>query len=155
MRDLGVLVHQRRGMWRDMGVGTAAELDEADTVFRRWARQRLRTGKLVGFLAVADGRIVSGGCVWLQEIQPRPGLRARVVPYFLSMYTEPEYRRQGIAKRIVEEAVRWSRGHGYPRISLHASEMGRSIYAKLGFEATTEMRLKFAEPPKGKRARRR
>jgi GNAT superfamily N-acetyltransferase len=64
-------------------------------------------------------------------------------PYLMSMYTETAFRRKGIAKSIVCNAIAWSREHGYDKINLHASEMGRHLYESLGFSATTEMRLRL------------
>ncbi len=37
LRDLDVLVHQRRAMWEDMGIDDRPALDEADQVYKRWA----------------------------------------------------------------------------------------------------------------------
>ena len=67
----------------------------------------------------ADGRTAGGGCVWLQQVQPRP--------HHASM--------------VVKEATKWCRKKGYERLMLHASEMGRRVYSKLGFKRTWEMRL--------------
>ncbi len=39
-----MLVHQRRGMWRDMGVSDKRSLDRADVVYRQWAHRHLRSG---------------------------------------------------------------------------------------------------------------
>ena len=139
LKDLDVLVHQRRGMWEDMKV--PGDYDAADRVYRRWARQRMRSGRLIGFLAESGGRVVCGACIWLQDVQPRPHVPGRFVPYLMSMYTEPGFRRRGIATRIVREAIRWSKARGYPRLVLHASDKGRPVYERLGFEPTTEMRL--------------
>ena len=52
----------------------------------------------------------------------------------MNMYTVKEYRNQGIGaelfKRIVEEA----KNLGYKKITLNATEMGRKLYEKFGFE---------------------
>jgi len=139
--DLDVLVHQRRGMWEDMEV--PGDYDAADRAYRRWARTRLKSGRLIGILAEVGGRAVCGACIWLQDTQPRPHVPGRFLPYLMSMYTEPEFRRRGIATRVVREVIRWSRAHGYPRLVLHASDEGRPLYEKLGFEPTREMRLRL------------
>src|SRR6058998_2836186 len=134
LRDLDSLVRHRREMWRAIAGHTEPELDAADRVYRAWARHRLQTGKLVGFLAEApDGSIVAGGCVWLRENQPRPGWEDQSMPYLMSMYTDPQFRGKGLATHIVKEAIRWSRAHGFRRIVLHASDEGRGVYARLGF----------------------
>jgi GNAT superfamily N-acetyltransferase len=59
------------------------------------------------------------------------------------MFTEPDHRGRGLAARIVKEAIAWARKSGYPRLSLHASDMGKGVYHKLGFRATREMVLKL------------
>jgi GNAT superfamily N-acetyltransferase len=61
----------------------------------------------------------------------------------LNVYTEPEFRRRGIARQIVVTILDWAQQRGLRTINLHASNEGRSLYEKLGFEATNEMRLKF------------
>jgi len=147
LRDLDVLVRHRRGMWRDISDHTEAELDAADRVYRRWARQRMKAGALVGFLAVArDGGVAASGCVWVRRQQPMPAWPGGDVPYLLSMYTEPDHRGKGLATRIVREAVRWAKALGYRRMTLHASRYGRDLYANLGFERSWEMRIRLAGP---------
>lgn len=154
LRDLDVLVRHRRRMWEDMGERDRVELDAADTVYRRWARQRMKTKRLVGFiLEDAKGRAVASGCIWLQPIQPHPGRTTTLRPYLLSMFTEPEYRDRGLATRIVREAVRWCKEHGYARLTLHASREGRGLYQRLGFARTWEMRIKilYRSEPRSRR----
>ncbi len=45
----------------------------------------------------------------------------------------PEYRRQGIARGLMQRALAWLRGRGIRCIKLDASEMGRPLYRQLGF----------------------
>jgi GNAT superfamily N-acetyltransferase len=141
LADLDVLVRHRRGMWEEIGDFTPAELLAADGVYRRWARARLRSGSLVGWIAERRGRAVASGCVWVQAVQPRPGAPTGRQPYLLSMFTEAEARGSGMARRIVRSATDWFRKQNYPRLTLHASAQGRSLYLGLGFERTWEMKL--------------
>jgi GNAT superfamily N-acetyltransferase len=143
LRDIEVLVRHRRGMWQSLGVADKAALDNADRVYRRWARARMHDGTLLGWVAmVSNGGIAASGCLWLQPIQPPlASYRKDVQPYLFSMYTEPIFRRNGLSSRIVKEAMKWCKKKGYPRLSLHASKMGRRIYRELGFARTWEMRI--------------
>ncbi len=128
------------------------ELDAADPVYRQWARQRIKTGKFVAWVAETSKReVVAGGAVWLRDIQPRPGPGRRLQPYLLSMYTEPAHRGKGLATRIVRGAIRWARAEGYRVMTLHASDEGHPIYVKLGFRPTTEMRIRLKERPRSRR----
>jgi GNAT superfamily N-acetyltransferase len=146
VKDVPVLVSQRRAMWKTMGMRDKRALDETDQVYTRWVRSRMKNEKLMGWLAEAQGRIVGGGCVWLQPIQPMPGYNRMLQPYVLSMYTEPDFRGQGVASAIIDEASAWARKSKFPLIRLHAAEMGRGVYAKRGFKRGWEMRLRLSKP---------
>ncbi len=150
LRDLETLTAHRRGMWLDMGYKEKkegykkkAELKAADQVYRRWAKERLKTVELIGFVVEADRQTAGSGCVWLRSRQPKPGNAKGVQPYLLSMYTEHPFRGMGVATKIVKEAVRWAKSKGFPQMTLHASDMGRSVYEKLGFKQTWEMKLEL------------
>jgi GNAT superfamily N-acetyltransferase len=145
LRDLDALVHQRRAMWEALGIRNNDQHEKGDRVYKQWARARLKNHELMAWVVKSsDGRIAGGGCVWLQTVQPRPHRASTVQPYLLSMYTEPDFRRRGVASMVVNEAIKWSRRNKYERLMLHASEMGRKVYSKLGFKRTWEMRLDLA-----------
>ncbi len=146
MRDLDALVHQRREMWKALGIKNAELHEKGDRVYKQWARARLKSQDLVAWVVKSDdGRVAGGGCVWLLTVQPRPHRASMVQPYLLSMYTEPDFRRRGVASMVVNEAIKWSRRNKYERLMLHASEMGRKVYSRLGFKRTWEMRLDLAQ----------
>src|SRR3989441_8900120 len=145
LRDLDGLVHQRRAMWKALGIRDNEQHVTGDRVYKRWARARLKNHELTAWIVKSsDGRIAGGGCVWLQPVQPRPHRASMVQPYLLSMYTEPDFRRRGVASMVVKEAMEWCRKKKYERLMLHASEMGRKVYNKLGFRRTWEMRRDLA-----------
>ena len=148
-RDIPTLVRHRRRMWIELRRYPERDLDRHDLVYARWVREGLATRTILAFVVEGPGRSVAGsGCLWLMPSQPRPGSLGRGrVPYILSMYTEPAHRRRGVATRLVREMVRWSRAHGYARVLLHASRFGRPVYERLGFEASSEMRLELVPQP--------
>ena len=144
-RDLRTLVHQRRAMWKDLGIKGNALHQKGDQAYRQWAQARIRSGKLVGWVVETfGGRVAGGGCLWLQPVQPRPHRSAMFQPYLLSMYTEPKFRRRGVASLVVEAAIDWCKKNEYERLMLHASDMGRKVYTNFGFKRTWEMRLDLA-----------
>lgn len=146
LADLDTLVYQRRRMWTDMGEKNKAELREQDRVYRRWARSRLKTGSVIGWVVETNrGHVVAGGTLWLRPSVPRPGFAQGTQPFLLSMHTEPEWRHQGYASKIVNEAIRWAKKNGYGEVLLHASRLGKGVYLRRGFKLTSEMRLELAK----------
>ena len=60
----------------------------------------------------------------------------------MNMYTDPEYRRKGIAYKILDMLVQDSKTRGITSISLEATDMGRPLYEKYGFvKMNDEMEL--------------
>jgi GNAT superfamily N-acetyltransferase len=142
--DLDLLVTHRLNMWRDIHPELGMKVDESEGLTRKWIREKLSKGVLVGFIAkTEDDRVAGSGCIWIREEQPRPTNPRQAQPYLMSMYTERKFRRKGVAKLIVRRAIDWCRERDYERVILHASEEGRALYESFGFEPTTEMRLKF------------
>jgi GNAT superfamily N-acetyltransferase len=60
----------------------------------------------------------------------------------LNVWTEPNWRRRGLATLLIEEILAWARTERLDRLVLHASDEGRSVYERLGFIQTNEMRFK-------------
>ena len=90
-------------------------------------------------------KLAENAGVQLQPILPRPldvstigeGRQGTIV----NVFTEPQWRQRGIAGLLIKEIVIWSKNEQIDRLTLHASDEGRSIYEKLGFVASNEMRL--------------
>lgn len=148
--DLELLVRHRRQMWEAIYAReprARSVMDEADRVYRRWSRPRMRNRTLLGFIAEDEaGRPLGSGCLWVMPSQPRPGWSKEATPYVLSMFTEEVARGRGVASAILSELLSWSRAAGFPRVVLHASEQGQGVYERLGFERTTEMRYMIGDP---------
>jgi GNAT superfamily N-acetyltransferase len=139
--DWKVLVDHRHRMFAEIGGKTARQLSAHDRLYLRWMKPRIRSGELVSLVIdTPDHGIVASGAIWFRPEQPRPETTRLDVPYLLSMYTEPEFRGRGLARRIVQEAVRICRRRGCRRVVLHAAPRARRLYEKAGFERTWEMR---------------
>jgi GNAT superfamily N-acetyltransferase len=134
-------------MFEEMAIPTADELGVHDGSYRLWAKEMMKRRLLHGYIVeTSDGKPAASGCVWLREMQPSPGHPHGMVPYVLSMYTRPEFRRKGLASMIIEEAMGWARKHGYYKIVLHASLTGRKVYSRLGWKRTWEMEFRYDSP---------
>jgi GNAT superfamily N-acetyltransferase len=140
--DAETIAGHRRSMFFDMGHRDEEQLNAMITAFRPWLREKMSSGEYLAWMATGgDGRIVAGLGLWLMDWPPHlvgPGSRRGNI---LNVYTLPSFRRQGIARHLMEAALDWCRGNGIRAVILHASDEGRSLYERLGFGPTNEMRL--------------
>jgi GNAT superfamily N-acetyltransferase len=139
-----IILHHRRSMFLDMGEGTAEQLDRMVEVARPWFAQALADGRYRHWLVVdAEGRIAGGGGVLLSPWPANPHDPCTERAVILNVYTEPKFRRCGVARLVMTAILDWIKAYGLRGANLHASPEGRKLYEKLGFEPTNEMRLRF------------
>jgi GNAT superfamily N-acetyltransferase len=106
----------------------------------------LADGTYVGWFAVNDhDKVIAGAGAHIKQQLPRISHdRARVevaaVPLVVNVFTEREYRGQGIARALMRVVMKWASTLGADRVVLHASDAGRPLYTSLGFNPTNEMR---------------
>ena len=140
--DTELLVEDRVVMWKEISPEPWEKVGELKDLTRSWIKNKLSEGKLIGFVVKTRKGVTAGsGCLWIREDGPRPFNPLFEAPYLMSMYTEKGFKRTGVASKIVQRAIEWSKEHGYKTISLHVSEAGIPLYEKFGFKQTTEMRL--------------
>jgi GNAT superfamily N-acetyltransferase len=148
--DLDSIVHHRRAMFRDMGYRDEDALDRMSVRFRAWLQRKMEAGEyLAWFVLAADSSIASGLGLWLMDWPPHmaaggpPDMavastwRANI----LNVYTEPEHRRRGMARALMQIAIEWCAANQIGAVILHASDEGGALYESLGFTPTNEMRL--------------
>ena len=101
------------------------------------ARKYFIDGSHTTVLAVNEYVI---GCATMCYIEMMPtfshptGKRA----HLMNVYTASEYRRQGIALKMLEILIDTARKNGVTQISLDATEAGRPLYKKAGFNGSDE-----------------
>jgi GNAT superfamily N-acetyltransferase len=144
--DAAIVARHRVEMFRDMGQVPADELattllEESTSALAVW----LADGSYVGWLARDAHQVVAGVGAHIKPQLPRithdaTRVAASSVPLVVNVYTEPPWRRRGIARALMNTVLQWSTAQGFDRVVLHASETGRPLYASLGFVATNEMR---------------
>jgi GNAT superfamily N-acetyltransferase len=134
--DAAVIAGHRVAMFRDMGQVPTDELgSQLLNASTSALADLLRDGAYVGFLAVGNDQDVVGGAgVHVRAQLPRISCDAtyvatRPVPLLVNVYTEPPWRRRGIARELVVALMRWAAAEGVDQMVLHASDAGRALYA--------------------------
>ncbi|WDG57120.1 GNAT family N-acetyltransferase [Pseudomonas chlororaphis] len=137
--DLELVCRHREAMFLEAG-GEPAALQVMSEHFRPWLRERLPDGRYYGF-ALLDGQ-QPVAAIGLMSIDwpPHPAHPTQDQRgYVLNVYVERAYRRRGLASALMKLAEAEFIQRGLSFAVLHATEVGKPVYAGLGWAATAEM----------------
>jgi GNAT superfamily N-acetyltransferase len=146
--DADTIARHRADMFRDMGRLSDALYEPFRTASARYFANALSTGEYAGWLAVPcdhEEPVVAGAGILIRPMAPSVNANGTVIVdepqgLIVNVYTEPAWRRQGIARLVLQHVIDWARGTGLRNIVLHASSDGRPLYEQMGFVPTNEMR---------------
>lgn len=115
---------------------------ERDGFVRRAAGelfQHFKEERIVAWLLVVDDVPCGCACALFWRRLPYPGssLHAEIA----GVYVVPWLRRQGYATELVREALQAAHARGIRKITLSPTEVGRSMYERLGFKNDKQMAL--------------
>jgi GNAT superfamily N-acetyltransferase len=152
VRDAAIIAQHRARMFHDMGEISHEAFEDFRNASWAWTERALESGEYVGWLAVLKGepnKVVAGAGVQLRQVPPHPCRPPRDEAFakgrhaiVLNVFTEPEWRKRGAGRQLMEEIVRWARAEKLDRLVLHASSQARRLYERIGFVATNEMRFR-------------
>ncbi len=149
--DAPILARHRVEMFRDMGrLAGPAQADALRAAAEPMLREWVAEGSYLGWLAepvLRPGQVAGGAGLQLRPLLPRPADDGQAIVsgpegYVLNVYVEPEWRRRGVARLLMQHVLACVRDRGIARCTLHASDEGRPLYETLGFHPTSEMRLR-------------
>jgi len=144
LEDARTIAKHRRLMFRDMGYADEAALDAMMAKFLPWLEKKIESRDYLAWLAVTTADfVVAGAGLWLMDWPPHMVGSSSRRGNILNVYTDPQFRRRGLAKRLMQTALDWCKTNQIDFVILHASEEGRRLYESLGFLDSNEMRLKL------------
>jgi GNAT superfamily N-acetyltransferase len=141
--DIPEILRQRRAMYLDMDYADSPELAQMISTCHEYLSSALTNRSFRSWLALVNGRVVGGGavliCPWPSHPYDLECRRATI----LNVYVYPEFRRQGVARRLMQTIIDWCGDAKFATIYLHSSKDGRHLYESMGFNPTNEMKLKL------------
>ncbi len=129
-RDLETFIGMRLRQLREEG---AAEDTDLRPALKDYYLRHLEDGTFVSWLALDGERIVGTSGMSFVEKPPYFSCPSGKIGLLSSMYTEPEYRRKGIAKELLRRVVADAEAYGCGAVQITASDMGVKLYAACGF----------------------
>lgn len=130
--DTKWIIHHRKHMLHDIGVKQEIAQEAADFYIpfleQDWTL-------LFRYYLIVENDEVVGGCgLSIRQLVPTRFSPSGKNAYIWNMYVEPEYRRKGFGRSLVRHIIELCKLEEIGLIELHASEIGKPLYASEGFE---------------------
>lgn len=129
--DLTLFITMRIKQLREEGATEDIDLRPA---LQDYYTRHMADGTFVSWLAIDGERIVGTSGMSFVEKPPYFGCPSGKMGLLSSMFTDPEYRRQGIARKLLSLVVEEARNYGCGTVQITASNMGVLLYNNFGFE---------------------
>lgn len=135
MDEIHQLIDLRKQQLIDEGIEPSQDIDAELQVF---FNNKMRDGSLTEWIAEDNAEIIATGAVIFYDFPPSYTNKSGKKAYITNMYTREDYRGRGIATQLLTILVDEVKAAGISRIWLGASELGRPVYKKFGFQDTDE-----------------
>lgn len=133
--DLDLLVSTRITVLRAANkLDDNVDMSEVERESRDYYEKALLDGSHTAYLVFDDGEFVGAGGVSYFRVMPTYHNPSGRKAYIMNMYTAPDHRRRGIAYNTLDLLVKDAKAQGVSAISLEATDMGRPLYERYGFE---------------------
>ena len=129
-KELDIFIEMRINQLREEGAKEDIDLVPA---LRDYYKRHMADGTFVSWLAVDDAEIIGTSGMSFVEKPPYFGCPSGKMGLLSSMFTNPRYRRMGIAKELLHRVVEEARKYGCGTIQITASDMGVKLYESYGF----------------------
>lgn len=134
IEDLELLTKTRIEVLRAAnGLSDDTDMTEVKRQSYEYYRKALHDGTHTAYLVFDDDCFAGTGAISYYQVMPTYHNPSGNKAYIMNMYTRPEYRRQGIAQRMLDILINDAKERGISFITLEATRMGRPLYEKAGF----------------------
>ena len=113
--------------------GATEDIDLVPALLDYYDRH-MADGTFVSWLAMDGDKIVGTSGMSFVEKPPYFGCPSGRIGLLSSMFTDPDYRRMGIAKELLSRVVEEARNYGCGCVQITASDMGVLLYTDFGFK---------------------
>ncbi|MGN0387129.1 MAG: GNAT family N-acetyltransferase [Lachnospiraceae bacterium] len=128
--ELDVFINMRIHQLREEGAKEDIDLVPA---LQDYYKRHMADGTFVSWLAYDGEKIIGTSGMSFVEKPPYFGCPSGRIGLLSSMFTNPEYRRKGIAKELLSHVIKDAEEYGCGTVQITASDMGVKLYTDFGF----------------------
>ena len=129
--DLDVFIKMRINQLCEEGAKEDINLEAA---LKDYYLRHLSDGTFISWLALDNDRIIGTSGMSIVEKPPYFGCPSGKIGLLSNMFTDPSYRRKGIAKTLLSKVIDEAKTQGCGTVQITASNMGVLLYSDYGFE---------------------
>ena len=129
-KDLDTFISMRIKQLREEGATEDIDLVPA---LKDYYNRHMADGTFVSWLALDGEKIIGTSGMSFVEKPPYFSCPSGRIGLLSSMFTDPDYRRMGIAKELLHRVVEEARAYGCGAVQITASDMGVKLYSAYGF----------------------
>ena len=130
-KELDVFIEMRINQLREEGAKEDIDLKPA---LLDYYKRHMKDGTFVSWVALDGNNIIGTSGMSFVEKPPYFGCPSGKIGLLSSVFTNPNYRRNGIAKELLSRIVNEAKQYGCGTIQITASDMGVKLYTDFGFE---------------------
>ncbi|MDE6071018.1 MAG: GNAT family N-acetyltransferase [Muribaculaceae bacterium] len=137
VKDIEILMAWREEVIRNVfGEEAGSQLLEVN---RQYYLRHIVDGAHIALVAAYQGTDCGCGGICFSEELPSPDNPSGKCAYLMNIYVREEFRKHGIAHKIVTRLIDEAKKHECGKIYLETTAEGRSVYTSLGFREMTDM----------------
>ena len=129
-KELDTFIDMRIHQLREEGAKEDIDLVPA---LRDYYNRHMLEGTFISWLAMDGEQIIGTSGMSYVEKPPYFGCPSGKMGLLSSMYTNPAYRRKGIARELLSRVIKDAKEYGCGTIQITASDMGVKPYTAFGF----------------------
>lgn len=129
-KELPIFINMRINQLREEGAKEEIDLVPA---LKDFYRRHMADGTFVSWLALDGDKIIGTSGMSFVEKPPYFGCPNGKIGLLSSMYTDPSYRRRGIARELLSHVIKEAKEYGCGNVQITASDMGVKLYTDFGF----------------------
>ena len=129
-KELDIFISMRINQLREEGATEDIDLIPA---LKDYYKRHMEDGTFVSWLAMDGDKVIGTSGMSFVEKPPYFGCPSGRIGLLSSMFTNPNYRRKGIAKELLSRVVNEAKEYGCGTVQITASDMGVKLYTDFGF----------------------
>lgn len=130
LEDLELIIQLRLQLLKDEGQEASSTIEDQLKVF---FRNQFASSQYVQWFVEQDNEVMATGAIQFIAFPPSYFNPTGIRGYIANMYTLPDHRNKGIAKKLLQQLEAEAKERNVKHLFLITSDMGKPLYKKYGF----------------------